>query len=101
MPVGQLSDRQSVSPDVLLAIGQRRSVRPDRRGHPPAVASDLVAGRRCELDTAPHQPLGVVPADSARRETVEGCLVAGCRRDLRACLIKREVNARDLVWSVE
>ena len=101
MPVGQLCDRQPVSPDVLLAVGQRRAVRPDRRGHPPAVASGLLAGRRGEFDAAPHQPLGVVAADSTRRETFEGCLVAGRRRDRRARAIKREVSGHDFVWSVE
>ena len=101
MPIGQLRDRQPVSPDVLLAVGQRRAVRPDRRGHPPAVASDLLAGRRGEFDAAPHQPLGVVPADSARRETLERCLVAGRRRERRAGLIERDVSGHDLVGSVE
>ena len=61
MPVRQLRDRQAVAPDVLLAVGQRRAVRPDGRGHPPSRSPPhLVAGRRRELDAAPQQPVGVV-----------------------------------------
>ena len=36
MPVDELRDGEPVAPDVLLAIGQCRAVRPDGRGHPPS-----------------------------------------------------------------
>ncbi len=101
MPVGQLSNRQPVSPDVLLAVGQRRAVRPDRRGHPPAVAADLLAGRRREFDAASHQTLCVLAAYSARRETVEGCLITRRRSDCRARLIEGPVSCDDLLWRVK
>ena len=98
----QLRNRKPVPPDVLLAVGQRRAVR--ARPTPPPTRpspSGLIAGRRGQFDAAPHQPLRVVSRDSARRETVEGRLVARRRRDRRAGREKSPVSSDDLLRRVE
>ncbi len=100
MPVRQLRDRQPVAADVLLAVGQRRAIRPDRRGHPPQTA-DLVAGGLRQLDAAPQQPGGVVSPDSALGEPVKGRLIAGGGRDGRARAEERAVYGDNLLRRVD